>query len=136
VENSQGIISEKVPPTETVYRDLLKSSRVQVITLRNFINDPDIEHKAHLAKATADETSLRGVVYSPIIGLQARLYASEEQLRSLTKQLQDSRDQVVSEHETRGRECDEQKDRFVLVAAARTKLLLRVDVCGVQDGRE
>jgi hypothetical protein len=135
-KNSQGIISEKVPTTETIYRNLLKSSRVQVITLRNCINDPTKGYKAHLAKATADETSLRGVVYSPTIGLHARLYASEEQVRSFTKQLQVSRDQVVSEHETRGRECNELKHRVVFVATARTKLLLRFDVCGVQDGRE
>jgi hypothetical protein len=93
-KNSKGIISEKLLVSETFYKDMLEKSRKR---LRDRINNRTEGYKARLSKIITEEGSLQSVIHSPTIGLEVRLHASEEQVWSLTKQLQDSRDRAASE---------------------------------------
>jgi hypothetical protein len=104
-------------------RDLLKEFQTEAT---NLIDRHMSGHKAQLQKILADAIDLRSTNHAPSSDLEARLYASEEHVRSLTKQLQDSRDQAALEHEIRGRECNELKERVIFMGAARSRIMLGI----------
>jgi hypothetical protein len=101
-------------------RDLLKEFQIEA---NNLIDRHMSGHKAQLQKIFADAIDLRSTNHAPSSDLEARLHASEEQVRSLTKQLQDSREQVVSEHAIQKRELEE---RVIFMGAARSKIMLGI----------